>query len=98
MTIAQTILRQIGGGRFMAMTGAKALVATGNGLRMTLPATMTKGRINRLTITLAGDDTYTVETGRYAKLDYTAVETMDGIYVDRLHETITALTGLATRL
>ncbi|MFG6284713.1 hypothetical protein [Sphingomonas sp. S6] len=98
MTIAQTILRQIGGGRFMTMTGAKALVDTGNGLRMTLPSTITKGRINRLTITLRGDDTYTIETGRFAKLDYRTVETMEGVYVDMIHDVIRDLTGLATRL
>ena len=98
LTTAQIILRQLGGGRFVAMTGAKDLIDLGNGLRMSLPASMTKGRVNRLTITLAADDTYTVSVGKYARLDYREIETVEGVYVDRLHETIREMTGLATRL
>lgn len=97
-TIANIIFRQLGGSRFLAMTGAQSLVDRGNGLSMTLPASMTKGRVNRLTITLAGDDTYTVETARFRKLDLIVQERCEGIYVDMLHETIREMTGLATRL
>ena len=37
MTIANTILEQLGGNKFIAMTGAKNFVSDGNTLRMTLP-------------------------------------------------------------
>ena len=35
-TIAQTILTQLGGNRFLAMTGAKDLVNTGKGLQFAI--------------------------------------------------------------
>lgn len=35
-TIAQTILTQLGGNRFLAMTGAKQLVDLGNGLQFAI--------------------------------------------------------------
>lgn len=98
MTIAATILAQLGNGRFICMTGAKDMIDTGKGLRMTLPATMTKGRVNRLSITLDANDTYTVETAKFAKLDYRAIDRLQGVYCDMLHETIRDMTGLATRL
>jgi hypothetical protein len=65
---------------------------------MSLPGTLTKGRVNRLAITLNGDDTYTVETARFARLDYRVCDRLEGVYVDMLHETITGMTGLATKL
>ena len=37
--IAQTILQQLGGRRFVAFTGSKQLTDMGNGLRMNLPET-----------------------------------------------------------
>ena len=37
MKVANTILEQLGGQKFLAMTGANHLVADGNTLRMALP-------------------------------------------------------------
>ena len=37
MTIANTILEQLGGNKFIAMTGAKNFLSNGSTLRMTLP-------------------------------------------------------------
>lgn len=36
MSVAETILQQLGGQRFTAMTGSKNYLADGNSLRMTL--------------------------------------------------------------
>ena len=50
--IAQTILQQLGGRRFVAFTGSKQLTDMGNGLRMTL--TRNKTSANRLDIIYDG--------------------------------------------
>lgn len=55
--VAKTILQQIGGGRFIAMTGSKNFIDLGNGLRMNLARNKTSA--NRLEIILdKGTDTY----------------------------------------
>ena len=55
--IAQTILQQIGGKRFTAMTGSRDYINMGNGLRMSLARNKTSA--NRLDIIYdAGADLY----------------------------------------
>ena len=49
--IASIILQQLGGRRFVTMTGARCLVAINNGLRF---------KANMVSIVLRGDDTYTM--------------------------------------
>lgn len=59
MSVPETILQQLGGQRFIAMTGASHFVADGNSLRMRLPKNESKA--NFLTITLdEGRDTYSM--------------------------------------
>ena len=58
MKIANAILEQLGGNKFIAMTGAKNFVSDGNTLRMTLPKNRSKA--NRLYVTLDATDTYTM--------------------------------------
>lgn len=59
MSVAETILQQLGGHRFTVMTGSKNYIADGNSLRMTLAKNHSKA--NRLTITLDEvTDTYIV--------------------------------------
>jgi len=57
--IANTILRQLGGNKFVAMTGAKQFVAIENGLRFRIGRNATQ--TNMIRITLRGDDTYKME-------------------------------------
>ena len=57
MKVAEKILEQLGGQKFIAMTGANHFVADGNTLRMALPKNASKA--NRLYITLDATDTYT---------------------------------------
>ncbi len=108
MTIAQTILQQLGGNRFIAMTGAKNFVDDGYTLRMTLPRNASKA--NRLYITLDFDDTYTMRFFRYtaprlntkkftfSKEKVTEVKTIKGVYCDMLQERFTEVTKMYTRL
>lgn len=71
--IANTILQQLGGKRFLIMTGAKQLVAIENGLRFRIGRNGSKA--NMVRIVLKADDTYKMEfikignmTNRYAIL------------------------------
>lgn len=98
MTIARTIIAQLGGNRFVAMTGAKGFLAGDDHLFMTLPASMTKGRAGRMRITLAGDDTYTMELLRMRNLELVPVDRREGVMVDALRATFTDMTGLDTSL
>lgn len=63
MKVAEKILEQLGGQKFLAMTGANHLVTDGNTLRMTLPKNASKA--NRLYITLDATDTYTMHFFKY---------------------------------
>lgn len=108
MTVANTILEQLGGNKFIAMTGAKNFLADGNTLRMTLPKNMSKA--NRLYITLEADDTYTMHffkftPGRLNKKTFeftedkvVEVRTIEGVYFDKLQELFTEVTGMYTHL
>ena len=103
MTIANTILEQLGGNKFIAMTGAN-----GSTLRMTLPKNRSKA--NRLYITLDATDTYTMHffkftAGRLNKTTFAwtpdkqeDIKIISGVYADMLQEIFTATTGMATHL
>lgn len=108
MRVASKILDQLGGNKFIAMTGAKNFVSDGNTLRMTLPKNMSKA--NRLYITLENDDTYTMRffkftAGRLNKKTFeftedkiTEVRTIEGVYFDMLQSLFTEVTGMYTHL
>ena len=98
MSIANTILDQIGGARFILMTGAKNLVNHGNALSFKLPAKFAKDGINYVKITLNGLDLYDVEYGKIKKFEYKLLSTSEGLYFDMLKEDFTAKTGLHTSL
>ena len=98
MTIAETIIQQIGGSRFITMTGASHFYAYPNGVSFSLPSRSAKNGINRCTITLTDDDLYDVEFGRVIGMKYTVKSTLSGIYCDQLEDVFTAETGLYTRL
>ena len=89
--IAKTILEQIGGRRFAAMTGSKDFIDMGNGLRMSLARNKTSA--NRLDIIYdAGADLYNMRFYRrtFSKKTFECktkdIETHEGIYCDMLEE------------
>lgn len=98
MSVAQTILEQLGGGKFLAMTGAKTLLNHGNGLSFRLPGNLTTDRINYCKITLTPADTYTVEFGVIRKNAYKVHSTHEDVYNTDLRTIFTATTGLDTSL
>lgn len=97
MTIANTILQQLGGRRFIIMTGAKNFIAMdGGALSFQLPKA--KDGINRFKVTLTAMDDYRLEAFRVTRSSFTAKGEMDGIYADQLRGAFEKMTGLATSL
>jgi hypothetical protein len=96
--VAHTILRQLGGGRFLPMTGAKNLVGSADALSFRLPGTITKNHINYVRIRLEPDDTYTVAFGKIRGLQHTLLVEREDVYCDNLRDVFTTETGLDTHL
>ncbi len=97
MQVAKTILEQLGGQRFVAMTGVTNLGATENSLSMKLKRSNSKA--NYLTITLMPTDVYKME---FIKIDRNfnrvVVKEYNEVYCDMLQELFTEETGMYTRL
>ena len=96
MEKAKTIIAQLGNGRFMAMTGAKNLVATENGLMFSLPRNASK--INKVVIALNGLDLYDVTFYNLRGVDCREIKTACNVYGDNLQSIFTEATGLDTRI
>jgi len=99
LTVANTILQQLGGRRFMAMTGARDFVGSAVALTFKLPAQANDG-IRCVRVTLTAMDDYTVEfLGRGPRgLTWPVKATREGVYAENLAEVFTRVTGLYTRL
>ena len=109
MNVPNEILKQLGGNKFLAMTGANHLVGDGNTLRMQLQRNGSKA--NRLWITLdEGKDLYTMRFFRYSpgklsqktwewvgeKIDHEVVYA--DLFFDQLQEIFTQHTKMYTHL
>lgn len=101
MAIAATILAQLGGKRFVAMTGAKNFIAWDKGVKFNLPKKphYAKNAISIVTVTLMESDTYRMcfykTVGKYLT---ETVKDLSGVYADQLQEIFTRETGLDTHL
>jgi hypothetical protein len=101
--VAQTILQQLGGRRFIAMTGASSFSSGPDSLGFRVP-TRLAGGIGGIVITLTQMDDYRIESvrmrGSIAKGDLRAERKVEaeGVYCDNLQEAFTRITGLATSL
>lgn len=100
MTVANTILEQLGGRKFAVMTGAKNFLGDEKSLTFRLPggAGYCRDGINCVKVTLDPTDTYTVEFLRIRGAKVTTVKTLDDVYNDMLREVFEGATGLRTSL
>lgn len=101
--VAKIILEQMGGGKFIAITGSKNFIDLGKGLRMNLARNKTSA--NRLEIILDREtDTYTMKFYRqtFSKKTFEVskkdIALYEGVYCDMLEEMFTFTTGLYIRL
>lgn len=96
--VAAEILRQLGGNKFIAMTGSKNIMSTESGIRMNLQPN--KSRATHLFIALCADDTYTMTFKKVNKktFDVTTIHEVEGVYFDAMKIIFTQVTGFYTSL
>lgn len=98
MQVATQILEQLGGHRFTAMTGAKQFVGSERALQFSIGRGATN-KANKVRVTLATDDTYTIEFFNLRGVNYKPCgEPVERVYADRLQAVFTEATGLDTHL
>ncbi len=96
--VANTILQQLGGHRFIVMTGAHTLAEIDKGLSFRISSRMTKNKANAIKIVLDPSDTYTVKFIKLSKTKMTVVEEYSDVYCDSLQRIFTDATGMYTSL
>ena len=94
--VAMEIMSQLGGNRFVAMTGARDFVYDNNSITFRLPARMTKG--THFKVTLTGRDNYTLELFRIKDFAPDIVGKSESVMCDGLRSAFSEVTGLATSL
>ena len=95
MEIAKTILNQLGGNRFIAMTGSKQFIAGENSLSMKLTRNQSGANYLRITLSL---DLYKMEFISIRGAKMTTKKEYNQVYNDQLQSLFTDATGLYTYL
>lgn len=96
MEIAKQILQQLGGNKFLAMTGAKNLMSTDKGLRMNLPRNQSGATV--LTIELNSLDLYEMTFLKVRNYQPIEVSKANNVYFDMLQAQFKSVTGFNTSL
>ena len=97
--VPQIILQQLGGGKFIAMTGAKDFIGGSEFLGFKIPKNMSAA--NRVTIKyFPAKDLYEIDFIKSSRngLDTKIIKTYDNVYADQLREIFTSFTGMETSL
>ena len=96
--IAQTILQQLGGNKFIAMTGAKNIGFTNKGIQMGIGRNA-KGVTHVIIDLDRGKDLYDIEFVKVAwDFKRKTIKKLKGVYADQLQKIFTKYTGLYTKL
>lgn len=97
MTIANTILAQLGGAKFRAMTGAHSF--TGDAHALTFKFPNGRAKVFACKIRLNAMDTYDVEFFKKdGKYNVVMSDYLEGVYADMLGDMFTRITGLDVSL
>ena len=99
MTVPQRILQQLGGGRFITMTGSKHFI--GGETYLTMKLVRNKLGATHLKINLEPMDWYKLtflKCDPRAEKEIDTVLEVDMVYFDKLQEIFAACTGLYTHL
>jgi len=95
-------LQQLGGRRFIAMTGAKNLTHDKNGTVLCMQIGRNSAKVKWVRITLTADDLYTMEflgeKGRGFDSQVIEIAQYEGVYCDMLQPIFTKVTGMYTHL
>ena len=92
MTVARSILDQLGGARFVAMTGARDFVGSADSL--TFKIGVNPKRVSQVRVTLTSADLYSVTFFRIGK----APQIESDVYSNMLEAVFSERTGLYTQL
>ena len=97
LPVAKTIAAQLGRST-LALLGAESLVGDARSLMFSINGSPKK--VNKIRVTLASDDTYTVEFMRYSRgtFECAVLAEVSMVYADSLGPVIQENTGLLTRL
>jgi hypothetical protein len=95
---AGEVLRQLGGNRFIAMTGAKDFVKDDKEQMIGFKIGRNAKNVSHVRIKLNSMDTYDVEFLSIRNGNVTVKSKVDGIYNDQLQEVFTEHTGMYTHL
>jgi hypothetical protein len=104
--IANEILNQLGGRKFLVMTGSKNLFFDNNenGVSLRMDLTRNNANVNRLKITLNANDTYTMEFYKMVinrknfEIKISNEERIENVYNEMLQSVFTDKTGLLTKV
>lgn len=98
--IARTILEQLGGKKFVVMTGASGFQPGNRSLTFRLPAQggWAKHGINIVSVQLNGFDLYDMQFKRFYRLEVKLVEAATNVYAEDLQAVFTNHTGLRCRI
>ncbi len=91
---ATIILNQLGGRKFIIMTGASKLMGETNGLSFKLPRAFAKNNVNHVSIKLNQIDLYDITYSRIWGGKYKVIAKSENIYNDMLQVDFTDNTGL----
>ena len=93
---ANTLLQQLGGRKFMAMTGAKDFGSSSKSLQFKIGRNSKS--ISHVIITLKSSDLYDVEFIRMRGTSRKVVKKVKGVYADMLPKIFKKYTGMNVRL
>ncbi len=94
--VAQTILQQLGGNKFLAMTGASNLLGSENGLSFKIGRNDRK--ITHVRVTLTAMDDYQLEFLTIRGTKIAPAGFAEGINADNIANVFSTKTGMATSL
>ncbi len=95
LDVAETILAQLGGGRFIMMTGAKNILGDASSLQLRFQGSQ---KANSLRVVLESDDTYTVEFFKIRGISCREVSSLSMVQASSLRTVFESATGLRTSL
>jgi hypothetical protein len=94
--VAKTILQQLGGNKFIAMTGAKNFGSSSKSLQFKIGRNSKS--ISHVIITLKSSDLYDVEFIRMRGTSRKVIKKVKGVYNDQLGTIFKKYTGMNVRL
>ncbi len=95
--VAKTILNQLGGSKFIAMTGARSFTSEEDALNFRIPS-KNKSKATHIKVILNVMDTYDMEFISSARLGCRLLNKIGSIHAEDLQRIFTIETGLDTHL